>query len=130
MNNDGFQMVVNKKKSGKTGSTINIRSGATTGKATWQPIKQKVSYESKAHVNLLKNGAPKVSISAKDDHSKKPPVTKGGLHVPTSKPSVPTSNSYDVLNDMESEEEGEIVYDETVILKDTRTRASPSMAPD
>nr|GEW69219.1 hypothetical protein [Tanacetum cinerariifolium] len=41
MNDDGFQMVVNKRKSGKTCFTINIRSGAAAGKATWQFIKQK-----------------------------------------------------------------------------------------
>nr|GEX96425.1 hypothetical protein [Tanacetum cinerariifolium] len=65
-----------------------------------------------------------------DDLSKKLPATKGGLHVPTSKPSVPTSNPYDVLDDMRSEEEAEVVYDETVILKVTRTGVSPSMALD
>ncbi|GKE90831.1 hypothetical protein Tco_1571926, partial [Tanacetum coccineum] len=95
MKNDGFQMVVNKRKSGKTGSTINNRSGAVVGKVAWHPIKQ-----------------------------------KGGFHVPTSKPSVPTSNPYDVLDDMESDEEVEVVYDETVNLNDTRTRASPSMDRD
>ncbi|GKC58430.1 hypothetical protein Tco_1086028 [Tanacetum coccineum] len=130
MNNDGFQMVVNKRKSGKIGSTINNRSGAAVGKAAWQPIKQNVNYEPKAHGNLPKNGAPKVSSSAKYVPSKNMPATKGGLHVPTSKPIVPTSNPYDVLNDMESNEEAEVVYDETVILNDTRTGASPSMALD
>ncbi|GKA22560.1 hypothetical protein Tco_0708522, partial [Tanacetum coccineum] len=83
MNNGGFQMVVNKRKSFKTGSTINNHSGAAAG-----------------------------------------------LHVPTSKPSVPTSSAYDVLDDIESEEEAEVVYDETAILKDARTGASPSMAPN
>nr|GFA37975.1 zinc knuckle CX2CX4HX4C [Tanacetum cinerariifolium] len=55
------------------------------------PIKQKVTYEPKTHGNLPKNKAPKVSSSAKDDPTKKLPTTKGGLHVPTSKPSAPTS---------------------------------------
>ncbi|GKF23617.1 hypothetical protein Tco_0075939, partial [Tanacetum coccineum] len=62
--------------------------------------------------------------------SNKLPAKKGVPHVPTCKPSVPTSNPYDVQDDMESEKEAEVVYDETVNLRSTRTRASPSMAPD
>ncbi|GJZ66917.1 hypothetical protein Tco_0630157, partial [Tanacetum coccineum] len=69
--------------------------------------------------------APKVSTSAKDDPSKKLHAKKGGPHVHTCKTSVPTSNPYDVLNDLESEDEAEVVYDETVNLKSTRTGASP-----
>nr|GEV14300.1 hypothetical protein [Tanacetum cinerariifolium] len=130
INNDGFQMVVNKRKSGKTGSTIYNRSGDATGKATWQHYKQKVSYEPKALGNLPKNGAPKVSNYAKDDPYKKLSATKGGLHVSTSKPSVPTFNPYDVLDDMKSEEEADVVYDESVIIKDARTGASTFMALD
>nr|GEW78770.1 zinc finger, CCHC-type [Tanacetum cinerariifolium] len=130
MNNDGFQMVVNKRKSGKTGSTIYNRSGDATGKATWEHFKQKVSYEPKALGNLPKNGASKVSNYAKDDPYKKLSATKGGLHISTSKPSVPTSNPYDVRDDMESEEEADVVYDESVIIKDARRRASPFMALD
>ncbi|GJX76575.1 zinc knuckle CX2CX4HX4C containing protein [Tanacetum coccineum] len=93
---------------GFTKETVQV-DGAAAGKATWQPIKQKVSYELKAHGNLPKNGAPKISISAKNDPSKKLHATKGGFHVPTSKPSVPTSNLYDVLDDMGSEEEAKVV---------------------
>ncbi|GJY02903.1 hypothetical protein Tco_0361055 [Tanacetum coccineum] len=130
MNNDGFQTVVNKRKNGKTGSTSNNCSGAAAGKATWQLIKQKVRYEPKTHGNFPKNGAPKVSTSAKDDPSKKLCAKKGDPHVPTCKPSVPTSNPYDVLDDMESEKEAEVVYDENVNLKSIRTGVSPSMAPD
>nr|GEY59012.1 hypothetical protein [Tanacetum cinerariifolium] len=129
MNNGGFQMVVNKRKSGKTCSTIYNRSGTIAGKATWQPIKQKVSYEPKAHGNFPKNGALKISNFVKDYPFKKMLATRGGRHVPTSKPSVHTSNPYDVLDDMESEKEAEIVYDKTVILKDARTGSSPSTAP-
>ncbi|GJS45332.1 hypothetical protein Tco_0595453 [Tanacetum coccineum] len=100
------------------------------GKVTWQLIKHTVSYESKAHGNLPKNGDPKASNSAKDDPSKKVHATKGGLHVPTSKHSVTTPNPYVVLDDMESEEKTEVVYDRTVILKGARTGASLSMARD
>ncbi|GJW94052.1 hypothetical protein Tco_0173724 [Tanacetum coccineum] len=57
----------------------------------------KVRYEPKAHGNLPKTGAPMVSISATNDPSKKRHAKKGGLHVHTSKPSVSTSNPYDVL---------------------------------
>nr|GEY29341.1 hypothetical protein [Tanacetum cinerariifolium] len=129
MNNDCFQMVVNNRKSGKTMSTITNRSGAMVSKTTWQPIKQKVSYEPKAR-GKQKNGAPKVSSYAKDDSSKKLFATNGDLHVPMSKPSVLTSNPYNVLDNMESDEEVEVVYDETVTLKDTRMGASPFMASD
>ncbi|GJV27530.1 zinc knuckle CX2CX4HX4C containing protein [Tanacetum coccineum] len=66
MNNDGFQTVVNKRKSGKTGSTNTSRSGVIVGKATWQPIKPKVRFEPKAHGNSPKNVTPNVSTSAKD----------------------------------------------------------------
>ncbi|GJV74900.1 zinc knuckle CX2CX4HX4C containing protein [Tanacetum coccineum] len=66
---DGFQTVVNKRKSGKTCSTNTNRSGVTVGKATWQPIKPKIIFEPKAHGNLPKNGAPNVSIYAKDGPS-------------------------------------------------------------
>ncbi|GJV74901.1 zinc knuckle CX2CX4HX4C containing protein [Tanacetum coccineum] len=65
----GFQMVVNKCKIGKTCSTNTNRSGFTVGKATWQPIKPKIIFEPKAHGNLPKNGAPNVSIYAKDGPS-------------------------------------------------------------
>nr|GFA21049.1 zinc knuckle CX2CX4HX4C [Tanacetum cinerariifolium] len=129
MNNDGFQTVVNKRRSGKTSSTSNNCSGAADGKTIWQPVTQKVRYEPKAHENFPTNEAPKVSISDKDNHSKKLPVKKGGPHVPTCKPSVPTSNPYDVLDYIDSKEEADVVYDETVNLKSTRTGASLSMAP-
>ncbi|GJT63047.1 zinc knuckle CX2CX4HX4C containing protein [Tanacetum coccineum] len=82
------------------------------GKATWQPIKQKVRYEPKDPGNLPKNGAPKESNYAKDNPSNKLPAKKGVPRVPTSKPSVPTSNPYDVLDDMESEKEAEVFYDQ------------------
>ncbi|GJT74148.1 integrase, catalytic region, zinc finger, CCHC-type containing protein [Tanacetum coccineum] len=104
--------------------------GATAGKANWQTIKPKVRYEPKAHQNFLMNGALKVSTSAKDDPSKKLHARKGCPHVHTCKPSVPTSNPYDVLDDLESDEEAEVVYDETVNFKSTRTGVRPAMAPD
>ncbi|GJW64237.1 hypothetical protein Tco_0116121 [Tanacetum coccineum] len=134
MNNDGFQTVVNKRKSGKTCSTNTYRSGVTVGKATWQPIKPKVRFEPKSHGNSPKNGAPNVSTYAKDGPnsmhmSSKKQTTKvvdlpsssftsdtakkGALQVPTSSSNIPTSNPYDVLDDMESKEEVEVVFDET-----------------
>nr|GEY66744.1 hypothetical protein [Tanacetum cinerariifolium] len=81
INNDGFQTVVNKRKSGKTSYTINNHSGV-----------------------------------AADDPSKKLPAKKRRPHAPTCKPSVSTSNPYDVLDDMKSKEEAEVVYDETINL--------------
>ncbi|GJX17435.1 hypothetical protein Tco_0218267 [Tanacetum coccineum] len=59
-------------------------------------VEEKVRYEPKAHGKLPKNGAPMVSISTTNDPSKKLHAKKGGLHVHTSKPSVSTSNPYDV----------------------------------
>nr|GFC48992.1 hypothetical protein [Tanacetum cinerariifolium] len=44
MNNDGFQMMVNKRKSGKTGSNV--------VKIAWQPIKPKVRFDPKSHENF------------------------------------------------------------------------------
>nr|GEU36262.1 reverse transcriptase domain-containing protein [Tanacetum cinerariifolium] len=67
---------------------------------------------------------------ANEESSKKFHTPKGGPHVPISKSNVLTSNLYDVLDDMESEEEVKVVYDEIVNLKSTRKGASPSMAPD
>ncbi|GKB94553.1 hypothetical protein Tco_0980690, partial [Tanacetum coccineum] len=58
-------------------------------KATWQPIKENVRYEPKVHGKFPKNGAPKVSTSAKNDPFKKLPAKKRGVH--SCKPSVPTS---------------------------------------
>ncbi|GJW17600.1 hypothetical protein Tco_0025036 [Tanacetum coccineum] len=46
INNDGFQTVVNKKKSGKTGSIV--------VKITWQPINQNVRFDPKSHGNPQK----------------------------------------------------------------------------
>ncbi|GKG46033.1 hypothetical protein Tco_0498479, partial [Tanacetum coccineum] len=71
---------------------------------------------------------------------------KGGLKVPTSSSNIPTSNPYDllsqefdpenysrskgdpnVLDDMESEEEVEVVFDETTnLISSTKTGASTS----
>ncbi|GKD43083.1 hypothetical protein Tco_1267728 [Tanacetum coccineum] len=74
----------------------------TVDKMNKDGFQAKVRYELKAHGNFLMNGAPKVSTSAKDDPSKKLHAKKG-----------------------ESEDEAEVVYDETVNLKSTRTGASP-----
>ncbi|GJX57667.1 hypothetical protein Tco_0287564 [Tanacetum coccineum] len=90
----------------------------------------KLRYEPKAHRKFSMNDALKVFTSAKDDPSKKLHAKKEGPHVHTYKSSVPTSNPYDVLNDLESEDEAEVVYDEVVNLKSKRTGASPPMAPD
>ncbi|GKD51642.1 hypothetical protein Tco_1280618, partial [Tanacetum coccineum] len=127
MNNYGFQTVVNKRKSGKTGSTV--------GKAIWQPIKPKVRFEPKPHGNSQKNEASNVSTSANDGpnfvHSsfKEKPgkavdipsssYTRGfakreDLQFPTSSSNILTLNPYDALDDMKSEEEVEVVSDETV----------------
>nr|GEY69565.1 hypothetical protein [Tanacetum cinerariifolium] len=102
MTNNGFQVVVNKRK---------------------------------------QNGAPNMSTFAKD--GLKPSSSffsasskMGGRKAPTNSSNIPTSNPYDegdsnVLDDMKSEEEFEIVLDETVnLLKSTKTDASIYTAPD
>ncbi|GJW29494.1 hypothetical protein Tco_0046369 [Tanacetum coccineum] len=83
MNNDGFQTVVNKRKSGKTCSTNNNRSGVTAGKATWQPIK---SNPAKA-IDIPSSSY--TSVTAK----------KGGPKVSTNLSNIPTSNPYDWLSE-------------------------------
>ncbi|GJW31104.1 retrovirus-related pol polyprotein from transposon TNT 1-94 [Tanacetum coccineum] len=64
--NDDFQMVVNKRKGGKTGSIITNRSGVNVAKTAWQPIKPKVRFKPKAHGDSPENGTPNLSTSAKD----------------------------------------------------------------
>ncbi|GJZ44150.1 zinc knuckle CX2CX4HX4C containing protein [Tanacetum coccineum] len=119
MNNDGFQIVVTKKKSGKTGSTV--------VKTTWQPINQKVRFGPKSHGNpqKAKDGNIMHSIS-KEKPSKAANVpsssfshgtTKNGcLQYHSSTSNIYMSNPYDTLDDMESDEEVEVVYDETTNL--------------
>nr|GEV54784.1 hypothetical protein [Tanacetum cinerariifolium] len=63
MTNDGFQVVVNKRKSGKTCSTTN-HSGVNVGKSVWHPINPKVIFESKNHEKSPKNGILNMSTSA------------------------------------------------------------------
>ncbi|GJS67929.1 hypothetical protein Tco_0682494 [Tanacetum coccineum] len=84
-------MLVNKRKSDKTGSTNNNCSGAAVGKVTWQPIKPKVRYELKAHGNLPKNGAPMVSTSVKDGSSKNQPAK--AIDIPLSSSANPNTTS-------------------------------------
>nr|GEW93649.1 retrovirus-related Pol polyprotein from transposon TNT 1-94 [Tanacetum cinerariifolium] len=144
-------VTVNKRRSGKTGSTNTNGSRVNVAKTAWQPIKPKVIFEPKVHGNLPRNGAPKVYSSAKERSNivhvslKKQParaidipsssyisatVKKGGLKAPTSSSNIRTSNPYyslsqefdpnnytrsggDVQDDFESEEEVEVVFDET-----------------
>ncbi|GKB08012.1 zinc knuckle CX2CX4HX4C containing protein [Tanacetum coccineum] len=82
----------------------NVTGISTIDKMKNDGFQMKVSYQPKAHGNLPENSVPKVSSSAKDAPSKKLPTSKGGFHVPISKPSVPTSNPYDVLDDMKSDD--------------------------
>ncbi|GKD46332.1 zinc knuckle CX2CX4HX4C containing protein [Tanacetum coccineum] len=97
VNNDGFQTVVNKKKSGKTGPTV--------VKTTWQPIKQKVRFDLKSHGD---------SQNANDGNTYHP-----------SESIVHTSNPYDAPDNMESDEYVEVVFDETTnLLGNNITRAT------
>ncbi|GKB67630.1 zinc knuckle CX2CX4HX4C containing protein, partial [Tanacetum coccineum] len=119
MTNDGFKTVVNKRRSGKTGSTNNNGSRVNVAKTVWQPIKPNVIFEPKVHGKLPRNGAPKVSTSAKEGSNimhtslKKQPTRaidipsssyisasakKGGLKAHTSSSNIPISNPYDLLS--------------------------------
>ncbi|GJZ86343.1 hypothetical protein Tco_0657953 [Tanacetum coccineum] len=120
MNNDGFQTVVNKRKSGKTGAIV--------VKTTWQPIKPKVRFDPKAHGNsqTTNDGPNSVHSSSKEKPIKAANITssfytrgspmKGDVQYPTSASNIPTSNPYDALDDKESDEEVEFVFDETINL--------------
>ncbi|GKE76424.1 hypothetical protein Tco_1542544 [Tanacetum coccineum] len=120
-------VVVNKRKSGKTGSTTN-RSGVNVGKSVWQPIN------------------PKPSSSFSSASSK-----KGCRKDPTNSSNIPISNPYEFLSqgfdpenymrsggdpnlvqdDMESEGEVKVVFDETTnLLSSSITRASTYTALD
>ncbi|GJT24170.1 zinc knuckle CX2CX4HX4C containing protein [Tanacetum coccineum] len=100
-----------------------------------EPIKPKVGFEPKPHGNSQKNEASNVSTSANDGpnfvHSsfKEKPgkavdipsssYTRGfakreDLQFPSSSSNILTLNPYDALDDMKSEEEVEVVSDETV----------------
>ncbi|GJW36789.1 hypothetical protein Tco_0059709 [Tanacetum coccineum] len=91
--NDGFQTMVNKKKSGKTGSTV---------KTTWKPINQ--------------NEKPSKSANVPSSSYSRGSAKNGGLQYHSSMSNIHTSNPYDDLDDMESDEEVEVVYDETTNL--------------
>ncbi|GKA59819.1 hypothetical protein Tco_0759132 [Tanacetum coccineum] len=93
------------------------------------PIKQKVRFEPKAHGISPKNGAPNVSISAKDGPNI---VHTSSKEQPAKVDDIPSSGGdSDVLDDMESEEEVEFVFDETVnLLKTTKIRVSTYKAHD
>ncbi|GJY86588.1 hypothetical protein Tco_0500614, partial [Tanacetum coccineum] len=120
---------------------------------TWQPLKSKVRYKPKAHGNSSKNGTLNVSISSKDGPNKQPakvvdiPLSsstrKGGSQIPTSSSNIPTSNPYDLLSqeynpenykrsgdDLESEKEFEVVYDESDNLRNSTKTWATYMALD
>ncbi|GKC81361.1 hypothetical protein Tco_1137078, partial [Tanacetum coccineum] len=92
--------------------------GVNSVKATWQPIKPKVGFESKAHGNLARNGAPNVSS----------PTTINGVPKVSNYAKVALSQEFD---NVDSEEKVEIVYDESAsLLKSTKKGASASTASD
>ncbi|GKB18559.1 zinc knuckle CX2CX4HX4C containing protein [Tanacetum coccineum] len=107
-NNDGFQTVVNKKKSDKTCSII--------VKTTWQPTNQKEKPSKAANV-------PSSSFSSGS-------TKNGGLQYHFSESNIHTSNSYDALDDMENDEEVDVVYDETTNLLGNNITRATYTAPD
>ncbi|GJZ73589.1 zinc knuckle CX2CX4HX4C containing protein [Tanacetum coccineum] len=110
-------------------------------KTTWRPIKQKVRFDSKSHGNSQKanNGNIVHSIS-KEKPSKAANVpsssytcgsTKnGGLQYHSSASNIHTSNPYDALDDMESDEEVEVIYDETTNLFGNNITRATYTTPD
>ncbi|GJV50948.1 zinc knuckle CX2CX4HX4C containing protein [Tanacetum coccineum] len=119
MNNDGFQMVVNKRKSSKTGSTI--------VKTVWQPIKPTVRFDPKSNENSqnANDGLNIVHSFSKENPTKAANIPsfsytrgsakKGGIQYPICAFNIHTSNPYDALDDMESDEEVEVVFDKLLI---------------
>ncbi|GKD47867.1 hypothetical protein Tco_1276843 [Tanacetum coccineum] len=118
-----------KLKNGKTGSTL--------VKTAWQPVKPKVRFDPKSHENLQNaNDALNIVHSvSKEKSTKAANITsssytrgfakKGGLQYPTRASNIHTSNPYDALDDMESDEEVEVVFDETANFLDSNiTRAN------
>ncbi|GJV25912.1 hypothetical protein Tco_1378607 [Tanacetum coccineum] len=55
---------------------------------------------------------------------------KDDLQYPTSASNIPTSNPYDALDDMESDEEIEVVFDETINLLDNNIIRAKNTAPN
>ncbi|GJT43507.1 bifunctional monodehydroascorbate reductase and carbonic anhydrase nectarin-3 [Tanacetum coccineum] len=110
INNDGFQMVVNR-RSGKTGSINNNRSGVN------------VRFEPTAHEISSKNGVPNVSTSAKDGHTKQPTKV---VDIPSS--SSAKKGEFDPENykrsedESKSEDEVEVVFDKSVNLLNSTKR--------
>ncbi|GJX39597.1 hypothetical protein Tco_0252900 [Tanacetum coccineum] len=90
-----------------------------------------VNFELTAHGSLPRMKLLMVSTTNKMDHCM---ITtfdmNGGPRVLKNKPSVSTSNPYDVLDDMDNEEEAEVVFDESVNFKSTTRGASPFKALD
>ncbi|GJY36542.1 zinc knuckle CX2CX4HX4C containing protein [Tanacetum coccineum] len=133
MTNEESQTVATKKKSGKIGSTV--------VKTTWQPINKKVRFDPKSHRNPQKANDGNIMHSvSKEKLSKAANVPSSsysygfaknrGLEYHSSASNIYTSNPYDALDDMESDEEVEVVYDETTnLLGNNRMRATYT-APD
>nr|GEX78276.1 hypothetical protein [Tanacetum cinerariifolium] len=95
----------------------------------YTPIKSKVRFESKDHGNSPKNKALNVSTSANDSPSI---VHTSSKKQPAKVVDIPSDigELNLALDDMESEEEVEKVFDETTNLSNTRTMASIYTAPD
>ncbi|GJY14128.1 hypothetical protein Tco_0383437, partial [Tanacetum coccineum] len=134
MTNDGFQTVVNKRRSGIIGSTNTNRSSVNVAKTAWQPIKLKVGFEPKVHGYSPRNGAPNVSTFAKDGsnsvHTSSKKQLAKAVDIPQFDPESYTRSGGDVQDDMESVEEVEVVFDETTnLLSSTITGTSTYTAP-
>ncbi|GKD93826.1 hypothetical protein Tco_1373663 [Tanacetum coccineum] len=110
--NDGFQMVVNKKKNDKASSNISV-------KFSGQSVKSNVKYMPKASSGISKtvpskkNQTPKASSSSRGSQNGKngDPYAKENVTSPYDSFNIPVSNPYACL-DEESEEEVENVFDE------------------
>ncbi|GJW54861.1 hypothetical protein Tco_0098946 [Tanacetum coccineum] len=133
MNNDVFQTVVNKKESGKTGYTID--------NTTWQPINQKARFDPKLHEKSQKandgnighsvsNEKPSKASNVPSSSFSRSSTKNGGLQYHSNASNIYTSNPYDALDDMESDEEVEVVYDETSNLFGNNITRATYTAPD
>nr|GEX43037.1 hypothetical protein [Tanacetum cinerariifolium] len=105
-------------------------------------VMKNVRFDPKAHGNsqTANDGPNSVHLSSKEKPIKDANLTsfsytrsslmKGDLYYPTSTSNIPTSNPYDALDDMESDKEVEVVFDETINSLDNNIMKAKNMAPD
>nr|GEX98180.1 zinc knuckle CX2CX4HX4C [Tanacetum cinerariifolium] len=114
---------------------------STVVKTTWQPIKQNVRFDPTSYGNLQHAHDGNIMHSDSKEKPTKlvniPPPSytrgsgkKGGLQYLTSASNIHTSDRYDSLDDMESDERVEVIFNETLNLLDNIITRANYTAPD